>query len=415
MGKKYLRVLGMVVVILMLTGCNGAKETDQIGYVLLMGLDKGEGEKINVTYQVANPSAIGGQGEASKDTFTSFTFSVNSIGEARNLLNSTLAVDPVVYHVKAIVFGETLARKGIGDTLGPLMRFREYRGSTFMIVAKGTAQEFIKQTKPIFNLSPAKFIELMMESNDDSGFYPSSTLHNFYLRMKQNTSSPYAVFAATNVQQDLSANRPPNSPLPERKEQSHLPGKINRKGGSPSEFVGTALFKGDKMVGLLDSNETRALLILFGDFKTGFVAVEDPLSPTHTISLRLRAAERPKITTQVINNRPFIKIKQQVDGVVTSNGGGINYESEEYRGLLENRLTQVLTEDMNHLIKTSQAVNSDVIGLGLYMASNFQMMQQLENFHWLDRYGDADIEVVVEAKVRRSGLMWKTNPIVRSE
>ena len=284
-----------------------------------------------------------------------------------------------------------------------------------MIIAKGTAQEFIKQTKPIFNLSPAKFIELMMESNDDSGFYPSSTLHNFYWRMKQNIASPYAVFAATTGTEEPSVNRPPNSPLPERKEQSHLPGDINHKGGSSTEFVGTALFKGDKMVGLLDSNETRALLILFGDFKTGFVSVEDPLSPTHTISLRLRAEQRPEITTEIINNRPFIKIRQQVDGTVTSISSGINYESEEYRGLLENRLTQVLTEDMNHLIKTSQAVNSDVIGLGLYMASNFQMMQQLENFHWLDRYGDADIEVVVEAKIRRSGLMWKTNSIVKLE
>jgi len=415
MGKKYLKIFGVIAIMLLLTGCNGAKETDQIGYVLIMGLDKGEGDKINVTYQVANPLAIGGQSEASKQTFTSLTFSVYSLGEARNLLNSVIALTPVVYHVKAIVFGEDLARKGIGDTLGPLMRFREYRGSSFMLVVKGTAEKFIKENKPIFNLSPAKYVELMMESSNDAGFYPTSTLHNFYLRLKQKNASPYAVLAATNAKQEESLNRPPDSPLPERKEQSHIPGNIIRKGGSPVEFVGTALFKGDKMVGMLDSNETRALLILLGDIKEGHVSVEDPMSPEQQISLRLRVRERPEIKTQIINNRPVIKIRQKVEGTVTSISSGINYESEEYQKLLENRLTQVLTEDMSHLIKTSQEVNSDVIGLGFYMARNFQTMQQLENFQWSDRYADADIDVVVEAKIRRFGLMWKSNFIPGKE
>lgn len=414
MGKRHLKVfgvLGMVAIILLLAGCNGAKETDQIGYVLVMGLDKGEGGKINITYQIANPTAIAGQSEASKQTFTSITFAVYSIGEARNLLNSAIALTPMVYHVKAIVFGEDLARQGLGDTLGPLMRFREYRGSSYMIVVTGTAQKFINQNKPIFNLSPAKYIELMMESNSDAGFYPASTLHEFYLRLKQNNASPYAVLAGVNKNESL--NRPPNSPLPERKEQARTPGNISRKGGSPIEFVGTALFKGDKMVGILDSDETRALLILLGDFTDGFFSVEDPLSPQQQISLRVRVQERPQITTQIINNRAVITIRQKVDGTVTSNASGINYESEEYRRLLENRLTQVLTDDMRNLIKVSQDVNSDVIGLGLYMGRNFQTMQQLEDFHWLERYADADIKIEVEAKIRRSELMWKTDPIVK--
>jgi hypothetical protein len=165
------------------------------------------------------------------------------------------------------------------------------------------------------------------------------------------------------------------------------------------------------MVGMLDSNETRALLMLLGDFKDGFVAVEDPLSPGQQIAMRVRMTDRPEITTQIIANRPVIKIRQQVVATVTSNSSGINYESGEYRSLLENRLAQVLTEDMRHLIKTSQTVDSDVIGLGLYMARNFQTMQQFESFQWLDRYSDADIEVSVDAKLRRFGLMWKTNPI----
>lgn len=415
MGKKHLIVLGMAVIMLLLTGCNGAKETDQIGYVLVIGLDQGDGDKINVTYQVANVVAIGGQSEASKQTSTNVTFSVHSLGEARNLLNSVMDLTTEVYHVKAIVFGEELARRGIGDTLGPIMRFHEYRGSAFMVIVKGTAQEFIKQNKPIFNLSPAKYIEMMMQSNSDSGFYPASTLHNFYLRLKQNTASPYAVLAGLTAKQEPSLNRPPNSPLPERTEQSHTAGNVSRKGENPIEFVGTALFKGDKMVGILDSNETRALLILLGDFKSGLVSVVDPLSPKQQISMQVRVTKPPKIQTQIINNRPVIKIRQQVDGTVTSISSGINYENEEYSSLLENRLAQVLTDDMNNLITVSQAVNSDVIGLGLYMASNFQTMQQLENFHWPDRYADADIEIVVEAKIRRAGLMWKTNPIVKKE
>lgn len=409
MGKKYIIAIGIVLMVLCLTGCNGAKETDQIGYVLVLGLDKGQGDKVNVTYQIAKTAAIGGPSESGNRTSVSLTFSVRSIGEARNLLDSAIALAPAVYHVKAIVFGEELARSGIGDILGPIMRFREYRGSAFMIITKGTAQEFIKHNTPIFNLSQAKYVELMMENSIDTGFYPASTLHNFYLRLKENTASPYAVLAAINDEQ--LSRQSHAAPLPDRKEQIHLPGTIERKGGSSLEFVGTALFRRDKLVGMLNSNETRALLLLLGQVENGFVSVSDPLAPDKQVSVRIKSDGHPQITTQIVDERPIIRIEQNVEGYITSNNSGINYENPEYGGLLESRLSQVLTEDMTSLIRTSQSANSDVIGLGFYMTRHFATMQQFKDFDWQTRYTDADIQVVVNAKVKRYGLMWKTNPI----
>ncbi|MCL5935391.1 MAG: hypothetical protein M1543_02730 [Firmicutes bacterium] len=57
---RAVKLAASVILILMLAGCWGSLETDEVAYVMAMGFDKGPGNSLVVTFQIANPKAISG-------------------------------------------------------------------------------------------------------------------------------------------------------------------------------------------------------------------------------------------------------------------------------------------------------------------------------------------------------------------
>lgn len=416
MDRRSLIICFACLTALLVGGCNGAMETDQVAYVLMMGIDKGEGDKLNITYQIAIPRELSNLGGNPAQKVVNVTFSVLSIGEARNLLDSVIALTPAVYHVKAIVFGEELARKGVGDTLGPLMRYREYRGAAFMMIARGTAENFIRYNEPPLNPSPAKYFEFMMQDSVNSGMYIRSTLHNFYLRLKQGQGEAYVVLGGVNDNQLQNSSEKNSEPLPGRKESKRRAGFLPRSGADKVEFVGMALFSGDKMVGELDSTETRIFNILQGQLTEGILSLDDPLAPDHQVTIQLRAEKKPEIQTGFTEEGfPVIRIEQEVEASIISIASGIHYESQEYQGLLEEAASRALTEDGERLIVKTQKVHSDVLGLGQYVAIHFATWPKFREYQWVKQYPKAKISLKMTVKVRRTGLMWQTYPFLTSK
>lgn len=108
-------------------GCNGARETDQVAYIISIGIDVAPGGEYNITYRLAKPSFLGGDtGKGGGgDSSELITITAPSLAIARELLGTTVARFPNLSHTKAVFIGEGLARKGVADALGPLIRFRE--------------------------------------------------------------------------------------------------------------------------------------------------------------------------------------------------------------------------------------------------------------------------------------------------
>jgi hypothetical protein len=91
---------------------------------------------------------------------------------------------------------------------------------------------------------------------------------------------------------------------------------------------------------------------------------------------------------------------------------GTNYESVNYRPLVETQAANMLKGQILHMIKHTQELGADPAGLGLYFRRNFQNTAALEVSDLTDLYQKANIEVDVTAKVRRTGLLRATTPII---
>ena len=107
-------------------------------------------------------------------------------------------------------------------------------------------------------------------------YFMRTNLHDFYTRLKTRGACPIMMYSGVNPK--TGENRPSGpKATPQQMDEPYLPGGIPRTADNPTEFLGLALFKGDRMVGTLNNDETRAVALLQSKLHQGFVGVVDPL------------------------------------------------------------------------------------------------------------------------------------------
>jgi spore germination protein KC len=134
--------------------------------------------------------------------------------------------------------------------------------------------------------------------------------------------------------------------------------------------------------------------------------------PETTVNLTVGLAQKPKIAAEIVEGRPVFSISVKLEGEIVSIASGINYEHGEYRKLLEQQVSNVYREEIEKYFQVTQALNSDAAGLGYHLRHLFGTSPEFADFHWNEKYRDADIRVDVKTELRRSGLMQRTSPIV---
>lgn len=406
----YQRIIFVVVfcsVTLLLAGCNGAQESEEQAYIIAIGLDKNTENQFQITYQLSLPKPEGGKGDAGKNSAIITNTAVN-LAESLNLLNSMIALSPKLSHVKVIVIGEGLARAGVTSIVAPFMRYREFRGSMFVLVARGSAKLFLENNQPIFNISPSKYFELMLGSSADSGYYLRTSFHQFYQRLKSQSGQPYVTLVAVNPQSgqgEISSEK-----VAGEKNNGYQAGDIPRQGGNTVDFAGTAIFSGDKMVGILSTTETRILAMLLGEEYSGFLPVEDPLDAKYFVNMNLHLGAKPKIKVVLQDGQPVITIHILLEGEFSNIPSGIHYEEQSYLALLEAQVNKIYEQQMRNLITRTQILQADVVGFGYYLHPAFRTNQEYEDYQWNKKYSTAAVNITITTKIRRTGLMLKTLP-----
>jgi spore germination protein KC len=363
----------------MLAGCYDRREIDDMAYVVSLGLDKGKTNELRLTIQIAIPVATGGgesggggggsDGEGSESSFIT-TIETPSIYSGLNMANNYISKQINMSHAKVVVISEELAREGVQKYINAIMRGREFRGNMYVLVSKGKAEEFIKETKPKFEVNPAKYFELNLMSYRYTGFSANTQLIKFYLQEKCTCIQPVAILGGVNrfkSAEDFDLNgstyleKGKSSPM----EGDFIAGEVPRTGMIKSEFMGLAVFDGDKMVGELDGEETSYYLMLTGNYQYSFFTIPDPLVKGQYIVLNLRESRPPEKKVTMSGTIPHISARVKLEADILSIQSGRNYEDPKNVHLLEAVTEDYIKNNMHKLLnKTSKELKSDIFGFG---------------------------------------------------
>lgn len=423
--KKMVRTLAILIILTMLcslfTSCGDADEIDDEVYVLALGIDKGVTNKVKITIQYATYKSGGGSekkevggGEKGKESNQSegsiiHTVEASTILEAIDLYGMAISRRVSLKHTKIILFSEDFAKAGVGYYMGPMARYRETRRVMNIAVVKGTAQDFIKENKTNIGDSISKAIELMAMQSENTSFFAEATFNSFYKAALSTYSQPYATYAGINDFKNIPEEKKEDGTLITNR--GFMPGELPRDGVAKREFVGTALFDGDKMVGSLDSLETRYFLMVIGKFKKGIMTLKDKRDPEAAIPLDIRLGRKPRIRAQMMNGKPVIDVHIELEGDIGAIQSRIPYEKMDMIKELNMQVEEVVEKGMLNMIKKTQELNSDIFGFGGKVAGRFATIQEWEQYNWLKHYKEAEIKVEVKANIRRTGLLIHSAPI----
>jgi spore germination protein KC len=419
MTKRCILIILVIIALLflssLLAGCRDSSEVDDNVYVTAIGLDKGANNKVIVTIQYpVYSSQKGDTGGGSSSGGRSNIHSVESpsLLEGIDLMNMSISRRISLLHTKMLIISEDFAREGIGDFLAPLSRFRGVRRTMSVAVSKGSAMEFIQENKTYIGESITKSMELMLAQSKNTGFFPQINFFEFYRDITSNYGNAVAIYAGVNKSTKLEIGSGKKE-APFVIERDVKPGELPRLGTGKSEFVGSALFLGDKMVGSLNPYETRYMLMLRGKFNKGIMTIEDKKAPGKGIILSIRNGRPVKIHGRFEDGRPIIDIDLNIEADIGAIHSRINYENSKLIEDLNEQLKEEIQEGMKKTIdKTKKEYKTDPFEFGKKFAGYFKTIQEWENYKWPSHYPETKVNINVEVNVRRTGLTIDSTPIV---
>lgn len=406
---KLLKIFAFLFIISALAGCSDAQEPDSLGYVVAIGIDKAEKEeaKYDITLQFANPITISGGakeegGKGGQESIKNITVTAPSIYSAVNVANHIVSKVFTLSHTKVVVFSEDLAKGGIKDILETIGRSSDIRPNTYFTVSKCSAKEFLESVNPETEVNPTRFYTMLFE-NDFSGFIPQSKSQDFYF------------FAGSNEKNTVL----PLSSIAEKKgtynfTDSGYQYKLEdfSAGEIPSEkteiqIMGMAIFDMDKYIGEMGDTETEIYNILTGQYKSSYVTYYFSPTPHDPITVLQEQNKKPKIKVDTSSSIPKIELNVYLEADFTSSTPEMAVE--EHLELFSQEASEDLKRAIEEFLAKTKEINADIVGFGSYAKRNFKDQKGFDDYKWKEKYALSQIDVNVDFKVRRTGL------VVRSE
>jgi spore germination protein KC len=369
---------------------------------------------------IANPRDLassegggGSEGDPTKGTASPvITVESPSIYAAMNMVNTFVGRRMSLMHAKGIIFSEAMAKDGtMAKFIPTLTQFRETRGTAFLAVSKGSPEALLEKMKPLLEANPAKYIELMAATSIYTGFIPAMQLQEFYNESKVEGISPISILFATD--KDV---LPQNDKGQYRREGAYVAGGMLKKGGAALQAMGAAVFSEGKMVGKLTGDETAIHAMFRGKYDVGVFSMKDPLAPGNTLSMTVFAAGPPEIKVRLTSEGPVIDAKIGLEGNLLGATSTIDYALPEHRRALEQAFERNIQRQAMALVERSQQeFKVDLLGFGTKARRLVWTEDQWRQLNWRDHYPDATVQVAVDYKIRRTGNLLRTLPIVKPD
>lgn len=370
--------------IIVVTGCWDRRELDSLGIVLGTGIDKGKEDptQVQITVQIVKPGEIkgpsgggnggGGKGKPYLNVMNSGEAVFDTIREFTHVVNRRLYFS----HNQILIIGQEAAEAGVGKYLDLFFRDPEPRLNTWVIVARGKADEAL-ETKAELEQVPALNIAQLIEARAATSEASAVDLHDFMTCLMSKTTAPIASLLEVEGEGEE---------------------KIAR-------LMGTAVFKKDQMVGSLDKTETRGLLWVLGEVKSGIVITPCP-GGKGTASLEITRA-RSKVVPEIKKGTLEITVKIKEEGNLGGQMCVQDLTLPETWTALEKSKAEVIRQEVKAALKKAQSLNTDIFAFGEAVHRKYPALWKEWETQWDEIFPNLAVKVSVEVKLRQTGMITK--------
>lgn len=366
----------LLCVIPLLAGCWNRLEVNQTVVPSGIGFDLTPDNMIKLTVQLNKPEAGGkDSGGGGEKPYHNLTQEARTAVEASRLFQLYLSRIPIYPHAACILMGEEMAKSGYNRIDDLISRDYRLRLNTPLFVIKGASAEEAFNTESLLEITPALSLPKQIMSQDmATGILSPKNLEDFMYRASQPGIDP--ILPVAEIKE-----------LPEEKKVLAL--------------VGMAAFRGDKLVGYFNEEESRGYrwIRLIPAIEGGIVVAPGPQPEDAIVVETIRASS--KIKPKFKGNKVIMNIKVRHEGnFFESNYQNPTLNHQEIRQY-EKMISKQIEREIRACIKKAQAWGSDVAGFGFAIAH--QQPEQWKRYekNWTEIYPTVELELEVQSKIRR--------------
>ena len=381
---KYAVKIGVLTVLFMmplfLTGCWNNKDLTEINMVTALGIDRLEDGKVVVTVQVVEPAAIQsttsgkgkGGGAQAKPVFVE-SYEGETVFDALRSMLSIVDKKMFLGTIQIIILGEGLSRNGINEIMDFFQRDHEIEyDSVDVLVAKGTTPKELLELENDMDPIPAVYIKKTVENTSSRAKVKKTTLIELFKDMGN-----------SGVQISL--------------------GQVEKSDGKDVRTEGTAVFRDGKLIGWLDSYETRGYLFAENKVKSTIVN----LRPDDVkISMEIIRSDG-KVSLEFKNGNPVtLAVKVELEANIGEYEGKGKLKSPDDLHKLETLLSQEVAKEIRSALdKAQKDYSSDIFGFGIQAHKYHSGYWKREKENWNYIFSKLPVDVQVKARVKSTGLI----------
>jgi spore germination protein KC len=377
--KPLASILVSLLILSLTAGCWDNNELDEYGYVQAVAIDRTKDNQIQLTTHFYNPSnkmEMEGGGNSAKKGINIQT-SGETIFEAIRDIPMKFGRKPKWDHMRVILLGEQLAKtQNIREVLDYFSRDQEPRGTVLVLVAEGSAGEFMEIRPFIEQTIGQQFKKMETSGAHYSAKTSSIPLYELAIQLK----SPSKTSAIPYI----------------------------HKGNSQNEAVvsGVAFIKDGKLADILKEKDTEAFMMMSGRYNNGILefpcinSTEDQVQNKESFEV---LAFNSKVTPTVKEDVVSIDVKIRMEGTVGELRCSLLKSKKDIEHF-ENRISDQVVQQIQHAISIFKREKLDAIGIGNQIyRRNPKLWKRLEPT-WDKILAQSQFHVEVDIDVLSTGM-----------
>ncbi len=383
--KKCLKLLGLPLIIiaamLNLSGCGDSRELNELGIVMGVGLDKTDAPgEIEMTVQIADVSGAGSSSKSKMEDAAGLSFfnSKETGPDVLTILHKfTFTQSRKLYfsHNQLIIFGEDLAKEGVRDSFDFFARYGESRMTVYVFVAKGKAGDIL-DGEANFEKIPAMEISTLMQDPIGSINKPLIMASDFARGLISETKSAIV----------------PMIDIVEEGDKKQI------------NVSGLAVFKEDRLVGELDTEESRGYQWVTSEVKYSTLGVEIDGELLEFLIMSSKGKFTPVIKD---DGSVMIRVEITAEGSLSSQTGTVDFSELERLEILEKAAERKIKQEIETTLNKTRALGADIFGFGESLYQKYPREWKTLKPQWEEIYKNIEVEINVAAKVMGTGRITK--------
>ena len=396
MKKTALSAL-LLFALFLLGGCGG-QEIESGLFVLSLAVDPAPDGNLTVTVKALSgtketdaagnaagspegaAAAQGGESpdaglEAPEPGYIVLSATAKSCLRALSLLSATTPRTVNLSQLREVVLSRTLAESGAAlSILREIHAMYRANGEAVVVITPDDAGDFIRRQRAILGVRLSQYLEVLFDHFAQMDTIPPrARLAEVISDMESASADALAVYAAGNTFHDTLS-------LPGAADTDRLPGHLPRTAPAENEYLGSAMFSGGKMTGVLTGEETGLLCLMTGSAKRRIAFIGDAQYKTN---LPTRVRRRIDKETGAL----CVDIRMNLTRIA----GGEDANQNEIAAYIEQRCVSVL--------RKLQSAGCDAAGFGRIAVRSAIDEEAFKRMDWQTRYETAPVRTSARVKV----------------